>query len=137
LPSVSLSSRRSSCGKTVPESYVSAEPSERTNADPSFRPFSQNAINYYSPTIFRSIGITGSSTSLFTTGIFGVIKTIGGIVWCFLIIDHFGRRAILLVGAVGGAISMMIIAGYIAVADPANNPTTSLPPGGIAGTSCP
>src|SRR4051794_12712372 len=33
-----------------------------------------NAINYYSPTIFKSIGITGTNTSLLTTGIFGVIK---------------------------------------------------------------
>jgi hypothetical protein len=35
-----------------------------------------NAINYYSPTIFKSIGITGTNTGLFTTGIFGVIKVI-------------------------------------------------------------
>jgi len=33
-----------------------------------------NAINYYSPTIFKSIGVTGTNTGLFTTGIFGVIK---------------------------------------------------------------
>jgi hypothetical protein len=65
----------------------------------------------YSPTIFRSIGVTGTNTSLFTTGIFGVIKTIGGILWCFLIIDHFGRRGILLVGSIGGAVGMFVIAG--------------------------
>ncbi len=35
-----------------------------------------NAINYYSPTIFKSIGIRGTNTSLLTTGIFGVIKTV-------------------------------------------------------------
>ena len=34
-----------------------------------------NAINYYSPTIFKSIGITGLNTGLLTTGVFGVIKT--------------------------------------------------------------
>jgi hypothetical protein len=33
-----------------------------------------NAINYYSPTIFKSIGITGTNTGLLTTGIFGVLK---------------------------------------------------------------
>lgn len=34
-----------------------------------------NAINYYSPTVFRSLGITGTSTAFLTTGIFGVVKT--------------------------------------------------------------
>lgn len=34
-----------------------------------------NAINYYSPIIFKSIGITGLNTELFTTGLFGVVKT--------------------------------------------------------------
>lgn len=82
-----------------------------------------------SPTVFRSIGVTGNNTGLFTTGIFGVIKTIGGIAWCFLIIDHFGRRGILLVGSVGGALSMYAIAAYIKIANPAANPTASLPPG--------
>jgi hypothetical protein len=58
-----------------------------------------------SPTIFKSIGVTGN-TSLLTTGVFGVIKTALALVWCFIIIDRFGRRGILLVGATGGAISM-------------------------------
>lgn len=35
-----------------------------------------NAINYYSPTVFKSIGITGTNTSFLTTGIFGVVKTV-------------------------------------------------------------
>jgi len=43
-----------------------------------------NAINYYSPTIFKSIGITGTNTGLFTTGIFGVIKTTFTLIWIFL-----------------------------------------------------
>ncbi|TNY22236.1 general substrate transporter [Rhodotorula diobovata] len=91
-----------------------------------------NAINYYSPTIFKSIGVTGTNTSLLTTGVFGVIKTVLGLVWCFFIIDHFGRRNILLVGATGGALSMLAIAIYIKVDQPQLNPTTSLPPAGKA-----
>lgn len=31
-----------------------------------------NAINYYSPTIFKSLGIVGDSTSLLTTGVYGI-----------------------------------------------------------------
>ncbi len=65
-----------------------------------------NAINYYSPTVFKSLGITGTNTSLFTTGIFGIIKTIGALIWAFIIVDRYGRRGVLLVGAVGGAVSM-------------------------------
>ncbi|BGP20979.1 hypothetical protein JCM10213_000194 [Rhodosporidiobolus nylandii] len=91
-----------------------------------------NAVNYYSPTIFKSIGITGTSTSLLTTGVFGVIKTVLALVWCFIVIDRYGRRGILLVGSVGGALSMFAIGAYIKIADPADNPTTSLPPGGKA-----
>ncbi|GAA5861662.1 hypothetical protein JCM1840_005224 [Sporobolomyces johnsonii] len=91
-----------------------------------------NAINYYSPTFFKSIGVTGTNTSLLTTGVFGVIKTVLALVWCFIVIDRFGRRGILLVGSVGGALSMYVIGAYLKVADPAANPTTNLPPGGIA-----
>ncbi|GAA6060625.1 hypothetical protein JCM10212_006376 [Sporobolomyces blumeae] len=91
-----------------------------------------NAINYYSPTFFKSIGVSGGSTSLLTTGIFGVIKTILALVWCFIVIDKFGRRGILLVGSIGGAISMYIIGGYLASANIATNSSGNLPPGGIA-----
>ncbi|POY72808.1 hypothetical protein BMF94_4217 [Rhodotorula taiwanensis] len=91
-----------------------------------------NAINYYSPTIFKSIGVTGTSTSLLTTGVFGVIKTVLALVWCFFVIDRYGRRGILLVGAAGGALSMFAIAAYNNIKDPSNNPTKVLPPGGKA-----
>ncbi|GAA5881088.1 hypothetical protein JCM8547_007993 [Rhodosporidiobolus lusitaniae] len=89
-----------------------------------------NAVNYYSPTIFKSIGIVGTSTSLLTTGVFGVIKTVLALVWCFFVIDRYGRRGILLVGSVGGALAMFAIGAYIKIADPAHNVHTSLPPGG-------
>lgn len=34
-----------------------------------------NSINYYSPQIFKSIGL-GSSAGLFATGIYGVVKVV-------------------------------------------------------------
>ncbi|KAK5075839.1 hypothetical protein LTR70_009197 [Exophiala xenobiotica] len=91
-----------------------------------------NAINYYSPTVFKSIGVTGTSASLLTTGIFGVIKTVITLVWLFYLIDNFGRRRLLIYGAIAGAICMYYIAGYIAVAKPAANPTAELGSGGIS-----
>ncbi|KAJ7065416.1 general substrate transporter [Mycena amicta] len=86
-----------------------------------------NAINYYSPTIFKSIGIVGTNTSLLTTG---VIKLCGALVWLLWLVDTFGRRGVLLAGSIGGAISMYYIGAYIAVAKPALHPTTKLSPGG-------
>jgi len=91
-----------------------------------------NAINYYSPTIFKSIGVTGTNTGLFTTGIFGVIKTLSTFVWIFFLIDHAGRRNLMLFGAVGGGIAMYYIGAYIKIGQPQLHPTTTLSSGGIS-----
>ncbi|GAB7362475.1 hypothetical protein MBLNU230_g2797t1 [Neophaeotheca triangularis] len=92
-----------------------------------------NAINYYSPTVFASIGITGTSTAFLTTGIFGVVKTVGSFIWLYVMIDHLGRRNLLLIGAAGGSVCMWIIGGYLAGTDPtAGNADGSLSSGGIA-----
>jgi sugar porter (SP) family MFS transporter len=89
-----------------------------------------NAINYYSPTVFKEIGVVGTNSSLLTTGIFGVIKAVVTLVWLFFLIDNFGRRNLLIYGALGGAICLYYVGAYIAVADPSAHPTTSLTPGG-------
>ncbi|KAJ3895884.1 general substrate transporter [Lentinula edodes] len=89
-----------------------------------------NAINYYSPTIFKSIGVTGQNNSLLTTGVYGIIKLVGALVWLLYIVDQFGRRPALIGGSAGGAVCMYYIAAYIAIAKPAEHPTTSLTPGG-------
>jgi hypothetical protein len=38
-----------------------------------------NAVNYYSTTFFKSLGLTGD-VSLLSTGLFGIVKTIGATV---------------------------------------------------------
>ncbi|CZR56424.1 probable plastidic glucose transporter 4 [Phialocephala subalpina] len=91
-----------------------------------------NAINYYSPTVFKSIGITGTNTSLFTTGLFGVVKTVFTIVYLVFLVDQFGRRRLLMIGAIGGSLCLWYVGGYIAAADPAAHPTKSLPPSGVS-----
>ena len=68
-----------------------------------------NAINYYSPTVFESIGIVGTNTSFLSTGLFGVVKTCLTLVWLFFLIDRLGRRKLLMFGALGGSICMWII----------------------------
>ncbi|KAI6788570.1 putative quinate [Hortaea werneckii] len=71
-----------------------------------------NAINYYSPTVFRSLGVDGDTTFLMT-GIFGVVKTVITFFWLFFLIDNLGRRPLLMIGAAGGSVCMWIIGGYL------------------------
>ncbi|KAL5337258.1 hypothetical protein BJX70DRAFT_399903 [Aspergillus crustosus] len=71
-----------------------------------------NAINYYSPTIFRSIGFTGTSVQLLATGVYGLVKMFTTLVFMIWIVDRFGRRPPLLVGAVGAAIAMFYLGIY-------------------------
>jgi len=91
-----------------------------------------NAINYYSPTVFKSIGVTGTNSSLLTTGIFGVIKTVTTIVWLFFLIDKVGRRNLLLWGALLASLCLWYIGGYIAVAKPGEHVSSTLTSGGIS-----
>ncbi|KAJ5767140.1 uncharacterized protein N7511_004756 [Penicillium nucicola] len=91
-----------------------------------------NAINYYSPTVFKSIGVRGTNTSLFTTGIFGVVKTVVTFIWLLWLIDHVGRRNLLLVGAAGGSVCLWIVGAYIKIAKPEENASDTLSGGGIA-----
>ena len=74
-----------------------------------------NAINYYSPTVFASIGITGTNTAFLTTGLFGVVKTCLTLVWLFFLIDRLGRRNLLMFGAAGGSVCMWIIVSLLRV----------------------
>nr|POF13298.1 quinate permease [Quercus suber] len=85
-----------------------------------------NAINYYSPTVFKSIGISGTSASFLTTGIFGVVKTALTFIWLLFLIDRLGRRNLLMFGALGGSVCMWIIGVTTTTT------TSALGPGGIA-----
>lgn len=93
-----------------------------------------NAINYYSPTVFKSIGITGTSTGFLTTGIFGVVKTVVTVFWLLWLIDRLGRRNLLMIGAAGGSVCMWIIGAYIKLSNVDGETKTSGGPdsGGIA-----
>ncbi|KAJ5100307.1 hypothetical protein N7456_006359 [Penicillium angulare] len=88
-----------------------------------------NAINYYSPTVFKELGVTGTDTDLFTTGLFGVVKTVGTCIWILFLIEWVGRRRLLMIGAAGSSISLWIVGAYIQA-----NPSTGgkMTPGGTA-----
>ncbi|KAL2263811.1 hypothetical protein VTK26DRAFT_4978 [Humicola hyalothermophila] len=91
-----------------------------------------NAINYYSPTVFRSIGVTGTNTGFLTTGIFGIVKTVLTLVWLMWLVDLVGRRRMLFIGAAGGSLCMWFIGAYIKIADPSSKEEGKMDGGGIA-----
>lgn len=71
-----------------------------------------NALNYYSPTIFKSLGFTGTSVGLLATGIFGIVKTSGTIIFMLFAVDRLGRRPAMLLGSCGAMVAMFYLAGF-------------------------
>ncbi len=72
-----------------------------------------NAILYYAPTIFMSLGLTSNTTSLLATGVVGIamfLATIPAVLW----IDRVGRRPVLAIGALGMATCHIIVAVIVA-----------------------
>ncbi|KAL7276701.1 hypothetical protein RUND412_000282 [Rhizina undulata] len=78
-----------------------------------------NIITYYSPRIFETLGLVGTSTKLFATGFYGVAKTLGMIIFAFWLVERVGRRKGLIYGAFIGSLPMWYIGGYVMKADPA------------------
>ena len=71
-----------------------------------------NGILYYAPFIFKDLGLSGNTTSLLASGVVGVtmfLATIPAVIY----IDKFGRRPLLIVGALGMASSHFIVAAII------------------------
>jgi sugar porter (SP) family MFS transporter len=78
-----------------------------------------NIITYYAPRIFETLGITGTSVKLFSTGFYGIAKTLGMCTFTFVVVERVGRRKGLIWGAALGCIPMWYIGGYVMKADPA------------------
>lgn len=77
-----------------------------------------NAINTYAPTIFKNLGLTGTSTSLFSTGVYGIVKVCSCIAFLLFLADSLGRRRSLLLSSVGQAICMFYIGLYVRISPP-------------------
>lgn len=77
-----------------------------------------NAINTYAPTIFKNLGITGTSTSLFSTGVYGIVKVCSCCIFLLFMADSFGRRRSLLLSSVGQGICMFYIGLYSRISPP-------------------
>ncbi|CEP07802.1 hypothetical protein [Parasitella parasitica] len=68
-----------------------------------------NALIYYAPKIFQSVGLTGESVSLLATGVVGIINFVFTFPTVFLL-DIVGRKSALMVASIVMAICMIIVA---------------------------
>ncbi|EMG48160.1 hypothetical protein G210_1327 [Candida maltosa Xu316] len=80
--------------------------------------FGINAITYYSPVIFKSLGVKGSQAGLLSTGVFGIIKAVASLLWMFFIVDRLGRKTALIYFSFPCSVCMWYIGAYIKLAKP-------------------
>ncbi|CZT08041.1 probable transporter (major facilitator superfamily) [Rhynchosporium agropyri] len=71
-----------------------------------------NAMIYYAPTMFKSLGLNGNTTSLLATGVYGIVNCLSTVP-AVLLIDRLGRRPLLMCGAAGTCISLVIVGAII------------------------
>ncbi|KAK7202733.1 general substrate transporter [Myxozyma melibiosi] len=69
-----------------------------------------NALTYYAPLLFEEVGLSGTSSSLFATGIYGIVKTVCSLIFMFVFAERLGRRLPLFMGACGMFVCFLIVA---------------------------
>ncbi|KAF2738463.1 quinate permease [Polyplosphaeria fusca] len=93
-----------------------------------------NAINYYAPQIFANLGITGNTSKLFATGIYGVVKMTTCAAFLLFAADSLGRRRSLLWTSIAQGSAMLYIGLYVRIAPPKDGDT--VPPAGYFALVC-
>lgn len=72
------------------------------------------AINYYAPTIFKGLGLSSTTTGLFATGVYGIVKVVSCVIFIFFMADTLGRRISLMwSGVVQGC--CMFYLGFVSI----------------------
>lgn len=71
-----------------------------------------NAIIYYAPTIFSQLGMDSNTTALLGTGVYGIVNCLSTIPAIFAI-DRFGRKTLLMAGAAGTFVSLVIVGAIV------------------------
>ncbi|KAF4984478.1 hypothetical protein FZEAL_326 [Fusarium zealandicum] len=89
------------------------------------------AINYYAPTIFKSLGLSSTTTALFAQGIYGIVKVVTCLIFIFFLADSLGRRLTLLGSGFIQAFCMFFLGFYLRFG-PEINEGNNPPPAGIA-----
>ena len=93
-----------------------------------------NAINTYAPTIFQNLGIVGTKTSLFSTGIYGIVKVVSCICFLLFMADSLGRRRSLLWTSIAQGTAMFYVGLYVRIAPPIKG--QDVPPAGYVALVC-
>lgn len=70
-----------------------------------------NAINYYTPQIFAGLGFSSTSSTLFATGIYGVVKFVVTCITLAFVIENWGRKRTLIYGGLAQGLMMLWIGG--------------------------
>jgi len=73
-----------------------------------------NTVIYYAPIIFQEAGVSSANTAILATSLIGVVNVIFTVV-ASLIIDKFGRRPLLLWGAVVMTVSLVALGAIFAI----------------------
>jgi len=91
-----------------------------------------NSINYYAPQIFQKIGLTGANSSLFATGVYGIVKIVVTAIGLMAFTEQLGRKWSLIIGSIGQAFAML----YIGVNSAVHPPTGKLDGNSIFAIIC-
>ncbi|KAK9248195.1 general substrate transporter [Lipomyces tetrasporus] len=86
-----------------------------------------NALTYYAPLLFQKIGLHGTSSSLFATGVYGIVKTVFSMLFLLFLAERAGRRLPMFVGAISMATAMLIIGIVLACKPPAADASSPSP----------
>ncbi|KAL9037757.1 MAG: hypothetical protein Q9214_005557 [Letrouitia sp. 1 TL-2023] len=68
-----------------------------------------NSMNYYSPQIFKNVGVASISSRLLLTGIFGIVKFVCTAISLAFLTEQLGRKWSLIISGSGMAFSMYYI----------------------------
>ncbi|RCH87459.1 hypothetical protein CU098_007371 [Rhizopus stolonifer] len=92
-----------------------------------------NAVNYYAPEIFKSIGLDSGETDILATGVYGAVK-VAFVFISFLMIDSkLGRRRTLMIGSLIMMIAFYVLGGMILALQKENGGTLSSAAGAVVG----
>ncbi|KAL0081426.1 general substrate transporter [Phycomyces blakesleeanus] len=93
-----------------------------------------NVVNYYSPIIFRSIGLSSGESELLATGVYGLVKMFTVLIGFSVLVDRFGRRPLLVWGGTGMGACLLAVA--VCVASRPMSIEEQIAPSAYAGIVC-
>ncbi|KAF3025040.1 hypothetical protein E8E14_014367 [Neopestalotiopsis sp. 37M] len=86
-----------------------------------------NAMTYYSPSIFASIGLSSTTSGLLATGVYGIVKMIACAIFILFVSDNLGRRRSFLWTGIGQGIALYYVGFYIRFDPPVSGQPLNAP----------